>query len=144
MKREGKGGEIFAARSATEVLGTKYFGPGLLPLVRRYAEDCAHVHTRSKATLQERAPHNKDIFSALSGWPCVIASQGLESCMARITVEDCLDHVKSRFELVQLASIRARQLIKGAKPCIDSDNREIVVALREIAANKVRWVAPKP
>lgn len=43
-----------------------------------------------------------------------------------------------------LASIRARQLIKGAKPCVDSDNREIVVALREIAANKVHWAAPKP
>lgn len=64
--------------------------------------------------------------------------------MARITVEDCLDNVKSRFELVMLASIRARQLLKGAKPCVDSDNREIVVALREIAANKVHWAALKP
>jgi DNA-directed RNA polymerase subunit omega len=64
--------------------------------------------------------------------------------MARITVEDCLGKVSSRFELVMLATIRARQLIKGAKPCIDTDNREIVVALREIAADKVRWVVPKP
>jgi len=64
--------------------------------------------------------------------------------MARITVEDCLDKVSSRFELVRLATIRARQLLKGAKPRVDVDNREIVVALREIAANKVRWAAPKP
>ena len=61
--------------------------------------------------------------------------------MARITVEDCLDKVMSRFDLVMLASKRARQLIKGAKPCVNTDNREIVAALREIAANKVRWAA---
>jgi DNA-directed RNA polymerase subunit omega len=64
--------------------------------------------------------------------------------MARITVEDCLDKVSSRFELVRLATVRARQLIKGAKPCVVGDNREIVMALREIAANKVRWAVPKP
>jgi DNA-directed RNA polymerase subunit omega len=58
--------------------------------------------------------------------------------MSRITVEDCLGHVTNRFELVMLASKRARQLFKGAKPLIDSDNREVVVALREIAATKVR------
>jgi len=58
--------------------------------------------------------------------------------MSRITVEDCLEKVNSRFELVMLASRRARQLFKGAKPLIDSDNREIVVALREIASGKVR------
>jgi DNA-directed RNA polymerase subunit omega len=58
--------------------------------------------------------------------------------MSRITVEDCLQKVNSRFELVMLASKRVRQLFKGAKPLIDSDNREVVVALREIAAGKVR------
>jgi len=63
--------------------------------------------------------------------------------MARITVEDCLDHVKSRFDLVLLASIRAKQLLKGAKPLVVSDNRDIVIALREIAAGKVRWASPK-
>jgi DNA-directed RNA polymerase subunit omega len=63
--------------------------------------------------------------------------------MARITVEDCLDKVSSRFELVMLASKRARQLSKGAKPLIASDNRDIVIALREIAAAKVRWSPPK-
>jgi len=63
--------------------------------------------------------------------------------MARITVEDCLDNVSSRFELVKLASIRAKQLLNGAKPVIESDNRDIVIALREIAAGKVRWVVPQ-
>lgn len=63
--------------------------------------------------------------------------------MARITVEDCLGKVSSRFELVMLAAKRARQLAKGAKPLIVSDNRDIVIALREIAADKVRWAVPK-
>lgn len=58
--------------------------------------------------------------------------------MARITVEDCLKQIPNRFELVIIASKRARQLFKGAKPLIESDNREVVVALREIAAGEVR------
>jgi DNA-directed RNA polymerase subunit omega len=58
--------------------------------------------------------------------------------MARITVEDCLQKIPNRFELVLLASKRAKQLLRGAKPLIESDNREIVVALREIAEGKVR------
>jgi DNA-directed RNA polymerase subunit omega len=62
--------------------------------------------------------------------------------MARITVEDCVEKVSSRFELVIVASKRARQLLKGAKPLIESNNRDIVVALREIAAGKVRRVIP--
>jgi DNA-directed RNA polymerase subunit omega len=62
--------------------------------------------------------------------------------MARITVEDCVEKVSSRFELVMLASKRARQLLKGAKPLVESDNRDIVIALREIAAGKVRWAVP--
>jgi DNA-directed RNA polymerase subunit omega len=63
--------------------------------------------------------------------------------MARITVEDCLDKVSSRFDLVMLASIRAKQLLKGAKPLVESNNRDIVIALREIAAGKVRWATPQ-
>jgi DNA-directed RNA polymerase subunit omega len=63
--------------------------------------------------------------------------------MARITVEDCVDKVSSRFELVVLAAKRARQLLKGAKPLIVSDNRDIVTALREIAAGKVRRAVPE-
>jgi DNA-directed RNA polymerase subunit omega len=58
--------------------------------------------------------------------------------MSRITVEDCLDKFANRFDLIMLASKRARELFKGARPLIDSDNREVVVALREIAATKVR------
>jgi DNA-directed RNA polymerase subunit omega len=61
--------------------------------------------------------------------------------VARITVEDCLSKIPNRFELVLLGSKRARQLFKGAKPLVDSDNREVVVALREIAAGEVRKVA---
>ena len=58
--------------------------------------------------------------------------------MSRITVEDCLQKVTNRFELVMLASRRARQLFSGAKPLVEANNREVVVALREIADGKVR------
>src|SRR5216110_123307 len=58
--------------------------------------------------------------------------------MARITVEDCLERVPNRFELVLLAARRAKQLLKGARPLVESDNKEIVTGLREIAAAKVR------
>jgi DNA-directed RNA polymerase subunit omega len=58
--------------------------------------------------------------------------------MARITVEDCLEKVPNRFELIILAAKRARQLFKGAKPLLETDNREIVTALREIADAKVK------
>lgn len=60
--------------------------------------------------------------------------------MARITVEDCLDHESNRFALVKLASIRAKQLLEGSQPVTDTKgNRAIVSALREIAAGKVRF-----
>ena len=58
--------------------------------------------------------------------------------MARITVEDCLERVPNRFELVLLAARRAKQLLKGARPLVESDNKEIVTALREVAAERVR------
>jgi DNA-directed RNA polymerase subunit omega len=57
--------------------------------------------------------------------------------MARITVEDCLDKVPNRFELVLLAARRAKQLLKGARPLVESENKDIVTALREVAAGKV-------
>ena len=57
--------------------------------------------------------------------------------MARISVEDCLKKVPSRFALVLLASARAKQLFKGSKPRVQADNKEVVLALREIAAGKV-------
>ena len=62
--------------------------------------------------------------------------------MARITVEDCLKQVDSRFELVILASRRAKMLMQGAPPLVDSNNRPIVVALREVAGRKVKLVEP--
>jgi DNA-directed RNA polymerase subunit omega len=58
--------------------------------------------------------------------------------MARITVEDCLRKIPNRYELIILASKRARQLFAGAKPMLETNNRKIVRALREIAAGKVR------
>jgi DNA-directed RNA polymerase subunit omega len=64
--------------------------------------------------------------------------------MARITVEDCLQEIPNRFELVLLAARRAKQLLKGARPLIDSDNKEIVTALREVAAQKVRLEYREP
>ena len=57
--------------------------------------------------------------------------------MARISVEDCLKKVPSRFGLVLLAAARTKQLFKGSKPRVQADNKEIVLALREIAAGKV-------
>ena len=61
--------------------------------------------------------------------------------MARVTVEDCLEKVDNRFLLVMLSSKRVKQLFKGSKPLIDNkaDNRNVVVALREIAAGKVSY-----
>ncbi len=58
--------------------------------------------------------------------------------MARVTIEDCLKKVPNPFELVVLTMKRTRQLLKGAKPLVKSDNREVILALREIAAGKVR------
>jgi len=59
--------------------------------------------------------------------------------MARITVEDCTEKVPNRFHLVQMAAIRTKQLKKGARPLVKSeDNKEVVVALREIAAGYIK------
>ncbi len=59
--------------------------------------------------------------------------------MARVTVEDCLDNVDNRFELVMLAAKRAKQLVmNGAEPLVEPENdKPTVIALREIAAGKV-------
>ena len=54
--------------------------------------------------------------------------------MARVTVEDCVDKVPNRFELVMLAAHRAREIQSGSAPSVDRDNdKNPVVALREIA-----------
>ena len=60
--------------------------------------------------------------------------------MARVTVEDCLEKIPSRFELVLLAARRAKQLLKGSRPLVETSNKEVVSALREIAAGKVQPV----
>lgn len=57
--------------------------------------------------------------------------------MARITVEDCLEVIPNRFSLCHVAAKRAKQLKKGASPMIESKNREVVTALREIALRKI-------
>jgi DNA-directed RNA polymerase subunit omega len=63
--------------------------------------------------------------------------------MARITVEDCLKKVGSRFELVILAARRGKMIMKGAKPLVETNNRPIVTALREVAVGKVKFIDPK-
>ena len=57
--------------------------------------------------------------------------------MARITVEDCQERVDNRFLLVQMAIKRVRQYREGYKPLVESRNKEVVTALREIAAGKI-------
>jgi len=59
--------------------------------------------------------------------------------VARITVEDCLDHVENRFQLVLIASQRARQLeLSAAEPFVPRENdKPTVLALREIASGKI-------
>ena len=60
--------------------------------------------------------------------------------MARITVEDCLDKVDNRFELVHLAAMRTKQLRRGSALLIGTtENKDIVRSLREIAAGKVNF-----
>jgi DNA-directed RNA polymerase subunit omega len=54
--------------------------------------------------------------------------------MARVTIEDCIERIPSRFELVVLAAQRAKEISSGSKPLIDRDNdKDAVIALREIA-----------
>jgi DNA-directed RNA polymerase subunit omega len=59
--------------------------------------------------------------------------------MARVTVEDCLNNVENRFELVMLASKRARQIaVQGAEPLVPEENdKPTVIALREISEDLV-------
>jgi DNA-directed RNA polymerase subunit omega len=73
----------------------------------------------------------------LSDLPKFLISLGKHT-MARITVEDCLEVVDNRFELVLMATKRARQLARGADPMVDTANdKPTVLALREIADRKV-------
>jgi DNA-directed RNA polymerase subunit omega len=59
--------------------------------------------------------------------------------MARITIEDCTSNVPNRFNLVQMAAIRTKQLKKGARSLVQAEeNKAVVVALREIAAGYIK------
>ena len=57
--------------------------------------------------------------------------------MARITVEDCLEKIPNRFQLVLAATYRARMLAQGHTPKVESRDKPVVTALREIAAGQV-------
>lgn len=57
--------------------------------------------------------------------------------MARVTIEDCLEKVENRYELVHLTAKRVKQLKDGDDALVRSKNKEVVTALREIAADKV-------
>lgn len=72
---------------------------------------------------------------ALQGRPA-----GRRIAMARITVQDCLEVVDNRFELVMMAAKRARQLANGVEPQLDNseaNDKPTVLALREIAARRI-------
>ena len=64
--------------------------------------------------------------------------------MARITVEDCLEKIPNRFQLSLAAVKRAKMLLRGARPLVDSDNKEVVTSLREIAEAEVKLSDPEP
>ncbi|WP_151446525.1 DNA-directed RNA polymerase subunit omega [Lacisediminimonas profundi] len=57
--------------------------------------------------------------------------------MARITIEDCMDHIPNRFQLTLCATYRARQLLQGHTPKVDAKDKATVLALREIGAGLV-------
>ena len=57
--------------------------------------------------------------------------------MARVTIEDCLQNVDNRFQLVHLAAKRVRQVREGGDFLIKSKNKDVVTVLREIAAKRV-------
>jgi len=59
--------------------------------------------------------------------------------MARVTVEDCLEHIENRFKLVMISSQRARQLARGSRDALLpwENDKPTVMALREIAAGQI-------
>lgn len=59
--------------------------------------------------------------------------------MARVTVEDCLEKVPNRFELAVIVSKRVKQLLKGDQALVQTKNKPVVTALREVAAGKVHF-----
>ncbi|MHB1092381.1 DNA-directed RNA polymerase subunit omega [Thiobacillus sp.] len=57
--------------------------------------------------------------------------------MARITVDDCLEFFPNRFELTLAVTYRARQLAQGSQPMVETKDKPVVTALREIGAGTV-------
>jgi DNA-directed RNA polymerase subunit omega len=57
--------------------------------------------------------------------------------MARVTVEDCIERIPNRFELVHVAAKRTKQLKRGGQALVECENKEVVTSLREIAAGLV-------
>jgi DNA-directed RNA polymerase subunit omega len=84
----------------------------------------------------------------LQSVPQVFSARSYAATMARITVQDCLENVDNRFDLVLLASRRARMLANGVDPLVPWENdKATVVALREIAEGLVTeetLVEPEP
>lgn len=64
--------------------------------------------------------------------------------MARITVEDCLEQVSNRFLITQMGIKRVKQYREGYEPLVETKNKEVVNALREIAAGKILPDQPIP
>lgn len=62
--------------------------------------------------------------------------------MARVTVEDCLAQIPNRFQLALAAVKRAKMLLRGGRPLVESSNKDVVTSLREIAAGEVRLKSP--
>ncbi len=61
--------------------------------------------------------------------------------MARVTIEDCLEKVENRFQLVHMAAQRTRQLLDGDDPLVHAPkNKDATIALREIAAGKINLI----
>ena len=76
-------------------------------------------------------------FARISGWPIFVFLPEF-LCMARVTVEDCVERIPNRFQLVLIAAQRARNLSRGEEMTIDRDNdKNPVVALREIAEQTI-------
>jgi len=79
-----------------------------------------------------------DLQPVFKGVGITPSSRYLETAMARVTVEDCIEKIPNRFDLVLTASQRARGIMKGDLPTLDRDNdKNPVIALREIAAETV-------
>jgi len=82
-----------------------------------------------------------------SAWPdCIDFIQPFRrrNIMARVTIEDCLRQVPTRFGLVHLVAKRVQQIYRGAPVLVRGDNKEIVMAMREIAAGKIIAAKPLP